>query len=116
MRIVTILKQDRVLGLIFGVGFFVLAVAAGLFYFRFFKISSPLVIHQDVYRGVDVLVPKSYFLKIIGVAFVVYLINIFLASHTFEKEKFLSYLLGIATVVVNMLVLIAAVVLINGNL
>lgn len=110
------LKNKIISVLILAAIFINIATWLGLFlFFRVFS-SSAIILHYNVYFGVDLMggVKRVYILPIIGL--IILIINFFLAIYFYKiKERIAAYLFLIGTLAVqlSLLVSIISVILIN---
>jgi len=111
----SIFKHHQLL-FVFVAGFILLVVAGLLVIINFSGIDSPLIIHFDIFSGLNLIGSKVQIFTIVGIALVVNVINFILAVAVLKRQVFLSYVLGASITLVNLFVLIAIVVLININL
>ncbi|OHB22602.1 MAG: hypothetical protein A2939_04290 [Parcubacteria group bacterium RIFCSPLOWO2_01_FULL_48_18] len=115
MNMPSIVKNRNLL-VIFSIAFVLWCIAAGLAFFNFSSIASPLIIHFDVYRGLDFLGSRGHIFNIIIIAFVLLVTDCLLASVLLETEKILSYYIGFFSMFINAVVLMVILVLMNFNL
>ncbi len=89
-----------------------------LLYFNFFPLrefGEVVPLHYNVYFGID-LIGKWYKIFTIPLAgFFIILINLILYSFIYLKEKIIKYFLGVATLISQILLLIAAFVMVLIN-
>jgi len=109
------LKKDRVLAYSFGASFLALLLSWILAYVNFFKTGNLLIMHFDSYKGTDFLGDKSYLYNVLGAAAVILFLNFWLAGRVYFKERFLSYMLSVFSLILSLLILIAVFVIISIN-
>jgi hypothetical protein len=92
-------------GLILNLGLF-------LFFYLFIKQSNiPIVLHYNVDRGVDYFgeVKSIFILPLVGI--IIFLLNGLLASELWTKNKALSYFLLVASLLVQIFLVISGIAL-----
>ncbi len=107
--------RDITLTVIFGLSLLVLVAAAALAVFGLTGGSGNLILHFTAGRGVDLLGNRAEVLVALGVIFTAGVVNIVLAREIYYRERFLSYLLAFATLVIAIFSLIATGVVISVN-
>lgn len=115
MKLYFSIFKDKYLRVIFSLNFLSLIFLTAVVFAKLRGASAPLVIHFDAYRGVDFFGGKIEILGIIITAAVIVAINFFLADFFYSREKFLSYVLGIGSLGIVILILIAAGVIVSVN-
>lgn len=100
---------------IFTISFLLMLTGFFLAYIHLIDSDRPLIIHFDVFQGIDFFGVRNDVFTIILIAFTVILINLFLAIAIFERERFLSYILIIAGLFFSLLVLIAVAIIVSIN-
>lgn len=93
--------------------FFLLALALGVANFQGFE--PPLILHFDQYRGADLLGGLAGFWLIFVGVLAIMSFNLFLAAILWEREKFLSYFLFLANLLLSIVLLMVIAVIINTN-
>lgn len=108
-------KQDKILFYPFlaSIGLILIALIRAVI--GLVKVNNLLILHFDSYKGIDFLGNKSDVFSIIGLAFVIIIINFILAKKIYYKERFLAYLLSIASPIFSLLILIGVFVIISVN-
>lgn len=110
-----LIAKDKYLRVVFGISFTILIF---IFLFTLLKLGNiafPLIIHFDAYKGIDFLGGKMEVFGILISTFSILLINAFLANFLYNRERFLSYILGFAGLGLMILILIAMSVIISIN-
>ncbi len=107
--------KDKYLRAVFGLGLLILVVAFCFVYLKIIDVQTPLIIHFDAYKGIDFIGGKMDVFGILILALVIILINLFLADFLYQRERFLSYILGFGSLGLSVLILIAVAVIINVN-
>ncbi|KKS25513.1 MAG: hypothetical protein UU85_C0002G0007 [Candidatus Wolfebacteria bacterium GW2011_GWA2_42_10] len=79
------------------------------------KISGPLIVHFDVFSGVDFLGRRAEIFGILTSAFAIVFLNAFLADFFYNRERFLSYVFSFGSAGLCLLILIAMGVIISVN-
>ncbi len=109
-----IINEKYLLALFIAAPVFLIAGFSAV-YVKYADRAAPLIIHWDAFRGVDALGTASDLYEILIIALVTLAINLFLASAVFDKERFLSYVLGATGVVFAVLVFAAVLAIIKIN-
>lgn len=107
--------RDKSLRLVFGLSFLILFFEFIFVYFKLIGVNTPLVIHFDVYKGIDFIGGK---IEVLGVLFsflAMFAVNLFLSEFLYYRERFLSYLFGFVGLGLSILILIAVSVIISVN-
>ena len=99
----------------FGLSFFFLAIGFSLYYVRLAEIHSLIIIHFLARHGADVIGAKEDALGILISGSVITILNGILASAFYNRERIVSYLVGIITALITLLILITIIVIINVN-
>jgi len=107
--------KNRNFIVIFGVSLGLLILTAGVAFIRFGEITTPLIIHFDVYQGIDFFGGKMEIFGILFSAFVMILINFFLADFLYHRQRFLSYIFSFGSLWITILILISMGVIISIN-
>ncbi len=92
-----------------------LLISAGWAYYHFRDFNSLLIIHYDGFRGPDFFGTKGNAFQIIGIGFVIMLINGFLADELYWRERLLGYAISFGTTLIALLIFIATAVIISVN-
>jgi len=111
---IAILRQKVLLSL-FILSFVLLFFSLILFSIKSGGLSSPLVLHFDDFRGIDLFGEKADVLWIWLIGFLALLINSALSRILFYRERFLSYLFMGSNVLISLLILIFIAVVIRIN-
>jgi hypothetical protein len=101
--------------IIFGLSFGFLILTALVAYLKLADTSAPLIVHFDVYKGIDFLGNRFDILNILVVALIILLINFFLAEFIFDRQRFLSFIFAYVSLAISALILIAISVIISIN-
>ena len=100
---------------IFGLSLGLLILMGSLAYLRLAETAAPLIVHFDVYKGIDFLGNRFDILNILVVALIILLINFFLAEFIFDRQRFLSFVFAYVSLAISTLILIAISVIISIN-
>lgn len=109
-----IIKDNYLMGT-FGVAAALLLFTLVLVLIFFGETNTPLIIHFDTFRGIDFLGSKLHVFGIVFVGIVMFLINVGLAHTLYYRNRFLSYIIACATLVITLLILIAISAIIAVN-
>lgn len=107
--------KDKYLRVVFVLSFLVLIFALAEIFLQLNKLSVPLIIHFDAYRGIDFLGGKMEIFGILISSFVTIFINFIIGNFFYNREKFISYGLGLASLGLSILILIAVSVIMSIN-
>ena len=107
--------KDKYTALFFVAGFLALLTGFSLAYVNILDNPNLLVIHFDSFKGADFFGDRRDIIDILVTAAIIWIINFMLASEFYFKERFLSYILAIATLLFSVLILVAVNVIININ-
>ncbi len=107
--------KDKNLRLVFSASAVILVITAIVGYFKFGSVVEKIIVHFDIFKGIDVLGNKADVLAIVIYGFIVSAINFFLADFIYERERFLSYIFLFATLFLSLLVLAVVSVMISKN-
>ncbi|MFA5386242.1 MAG: hypothetical protein WC297_00995 [Candidatus Paceibacterota bacterium] len=107
--------KDKYLRTIFAISALLLLIVFTLICFKFIGIRNPIIVHFDVYKGIDFLGSRIDVFGIFLAAVVIFLINLFLSNHLFYRERFLSYVFAATTLFLVVLALIAIAAIISVN-
>jgi magnesium-transporting ATPase (P-type) len=107
--------RDKMLIVFFGSSLFVLIAAALLVLFGLPSGNNNLILHFNAGEGVDMFGSRSQVLEILVVAFAIGVINALLAREIYYRERFLSYLIAFATLIISVFILVAAGVVVSVN-
>lgn len=92
-----------------------MVVAFSFFYVRLADIEHLIIVHFESLRGVDVLGSKKEMIGILISGLVLNLINFLLATFLYNRQRLLSYLIGLMNIFVSLLILLTIVVIISVN-
>ncbi len=109
-----IIKDNYLIGM-FGVAAVVLLLTLVLILIFFGATDTPLIIHFDTFKGIDFLGNKLYVFGIVLVGIAMFLINVGLAHSLYYRNRFLSYIIACATLVIALLILIAVSAIVAVN-
>jgi len=109
------LRSNIYLVLLFGSAFAVLTLSLGSVAVHFADIKSSVITHFDFYNGATVFGEVSVLYRVFWLAFALIAMNAFLAKTILPREPFFSYILGIGSVLVSVLIFIAMRVIISLN-
>lgn len=112
--IINIIK-DKYLPAIFALSFLIWVFSMAEIILKLKKISVPLVIHFDAYRGIDFLGGKFEIFGILITSFFIMSINFFFGNFFYNRERFISYGFGLASLGLSVLILIAVSVIMAVN-
>jgi len=107
--------KDKYLRVVFILSFLILFFLSLVSFVKLADISSTLIIHFDVYQGIDFLGGKMEIFGILFSAFVMILINFFLADFLYHRQRFLSYIFSFGSLWITILILISMGVIISIN-
>ena len=107
--------KDKYLRVVFVFSFLTLFFLSFVAFMKLQNVSSPLVIHFDAYKGIDFFGGKTEIFGILFSAFVMVLMNFFLADFLYNRQRFLSYLFSFGSLAISILILIAISVIISVN-
>lgn len=107
--------KDKTLLTVFGLSFVILIFTLILALIMFGDITGPLVIHFDVYKGIDFFGGRTEVFGILWSGFAMLVINALLANFLYDRERFLSFLFAFVSLAFSILILIAAGVIISVN-
>jgi len=108
--------KNNLLVTIFGLSFFVSLINFGLLFFFVRQLNNLVILHYNVYLGVDLMGDSKqiYLIPLVGFLFAV--INLLLAIYFFsKKERMLSHILSLITLILQLGIAVAsgALVLVN---
>ena len=107
--------KDKYLRVVFILSFLILFFLSLVSFVKLADISSPLIIHFDVYEGIDFFGGKMEIFGILFSAFIMILINFFLADFLYNRQRFLSYIFSFGSLWITILILISMGVIISIN-
>jgi len=86
-----------------------------ILYIKIKPTSNTILLHYNVVFGAD-LIGKSFYIYLIpAVALALLLINLYVASSFYKKEKLAGYFLNIGSIAVQLIFFVASIVLIFAN-
>ncbi|MBI2591488.1 MAG: hypothetical protein HYW34_02335 [Candidatus Brennerbacteria bacterium] len=100
---------------VFGASFLLILFGLALGFLGLSSGQQLLILHFTPEQGIDFFGTSLDVFKIIIISFTAVFINLFLAIFLFEKERILSYLLGIAGLIFSFLILAVLAVIISVN-
>jgi hypothetical protein len=107
--------KDKYLRIVFAVSFFVLLFTATFIFSRFINVGGPVIIHFDFFNGIDFVGGNGEVFGILAVDFVIVTINFLLAEFIYQRERFMSYLISFATLILSILFLVVIAVISSIN-
>ncbi len=107
--------KDKYLRVVFGLSFLILLFSFIFAYLQIWDITSPLIIHFDVYKGIDFLGDRFDVFGILLTALAMVAVNFVLANFLYYRERFLSFVFGFCSLGLTILILIAVSVIISVN-
>ncbi len=107
--------KDKYLRVIGGMSLFILLLALMIFYVTLGSTTTPLIIHFDAYKGIDLIGGRLEVFGILLLGLMITLINLFLAGFIYKRERFLSYIFAFASLGLSILILMAISVIIYVN-
>ncbi|MEK7634270.1 MAG: hypothetical protein AAB396_00070 [Patescibacteria group bacterium] len=107
--------KDKYLRVVFALSFLVLIFALAEIFLQFNKLSVPLIIHFDTYRGIDFLGGKMEIFGILISSFIAIFINFIFSNFFYYRERFISYGFGLTSLGLSVLILIAVSVIMTVN-
>ncbi len=86
-----------------------------LIYFRIPIRVEPIVLRYNIYVGISLIGPwyQAFYLPLAGLAIIIF--NFLLAKMMFLKEKTLAYVLAVATIICQLTLLTAVILLVIVN-
>lgn len=96
-------------------GVIILLAALALIALSWGELAEPLILHFEARGGVDAFGTRGHLLMIWGGGVVMVAVNALLAAVTFRREHGLSYLLGGASIIFALLILIAVATVVSIN-
>lgn len=110
-----IIFREKILLLFLILSLIFLLASAVFIFFNTDKMGSPLILHFDIYRGVDLMGEITDLWMILASGLLAILINSVLAEVFFYRKRILSYFLAGVNIFIGLLVLIAVAVIISVN-
>jgi len=108
-------RDTIILGVLFLVSFFFLALGVILFEIHSVNFSQNLIIHFDFFQGITFLSDTNWVYRTMFLSVLIGFLNLFLAWFFLRRQVFLSYLFGGATVLFSLLIFSALLVIIAVN-
>lgn len=108
--------KNNLLVTLFGISFLIGSLNAILSFYFVNKLNSLVILHYNVYLGVDLMGESSqiYWMPLIGILFL--FVNLVLAIYFFsKKERMLSHILSLSTLIIQLGVAVASGSLILVN-
>lgn len=110
-----IIYKNKILLSSFLLSLFLIMVGASVVFVKLSDVQHLLIIHFDSFNGIDFLGSKLDVYGILLSGVVLNLINGFLVTIFYYRERFLSYILAFSNIVVSLLILIAIFVIVSIN-
>ncbi len=107
--------KDKYLRVVVALSLLILFITALIFYLKIGSATTPLIIHFDIYKGIDFLGNKTKVFGILLLTLIILLINFFLADFLYNRERFLSYIFTFVSLGLAILILITINVIISVN-
>ncbi len=107
--------KEPALQIPFASGFAILVVAFFLIVFRVDHEDKFMILHFDAYRGIDLFGSVKVLYDLWGIALLMVCMNYFLASVMYVRDRFLAHVLGLGTLFLAALLLVAISVIILVN-
>ncbi len=101
--------------IIFGLSLGLLILTALAVYLKVAEIATPLIVHFDIYEGIDFLGNRIDIFNILIITLIILLINFILAVFFFDRQRFLSFVFAYVSLAISILILIAISVIISIN-
>lgn len=100
---------------LFGIALIIMIVAFSFFYVRLVDVEHLIIIHFESLRGVDFLGSKNEVIGILFSGLALNVINFLLASFLHNRQRLLSYLIGLMNIFISLLILLTIIVIISVN-
>ncbi len=110
-----IILKNKSTALFFIAGFLALVTGFSLAYVNILENTNLLVIHFDSFKGADFFGDRRDIVDILVTAAIIWIINFMLANEFYFRERILSYILAISTLLFSVLIFVAVNVIININ-
>ena len=107
--------KDKHLRLVFGASAAILLLTAIVGFVKFGLTSEKIIVHFDIFKGIDFIGEKSDVRAIIIYGILMSALNLFLADFLYERERFLSYIFSFVTLFLSALVLTVISIIISKN-
>lgn len=107
--------KEPALQIPFASGFAILLLALFLVVFRIDHGDKFMILHFDAYRGIDLFGSVKVLYNLWTIALLMVLVNYFLASVIYVRDRFLAHVLGLGTLFLSALLLVAISVIILVN-
>ncbi len=82
---------------------------------RFGYRSQSLIIHFDIYKGIDFVSSKEAVFAFLIMVLIMMLINLVLSEFVYNRERFLSYLFAYLTLIISIFSFIVIIVVNSVN-
>ncbi len=83
--------------------------------YRLWDIKTPIIVHFDAYKGIDILGSKAEVFAITLGAFAIILLNAFLADILYQRDRFLAYIVAFSNMAFTCLIFIGVSVILGSN-
>lgn len=103
----------KTLALLFSVSALILLIGLSLSFVWLADVSGLFVVHFDVFRGVNFLGSRYDVYGILGLGLVMSVGNFLLAGSLFSRDRFLSVILGISSILISVLLFIGVSVILS---
>ena len=107
--------KDKILFSTYLASAILLVIGFSLIYVGLFDVKSLLVIHLNPFSGIDFLGVRLDAYGILLVGIVLNLFNGFLSVALYDRDKFLSRLIGFSTTFLSLLILLVISVIVAAN-
>ena len=106
---------NRTVTLLTGFSLLFLLLSFAFLYINFYDVSHNIVLHFDIYRGIDSLGSVYGLYQNLGLAFFIVLLDILLAKALFEKNAYIAYLLLATSLYFSLLIFMGVLAIIGIN-
>lgn len=110
-----LMPRDKIIITFFSLSLAALVISAGIIILILPSGSSQMILHFTPEHGIGLLGGKFVALSAIFIVLVVGAINFVLSREIYYRERFLSYLIAFATLVISIFCLIAVGVIVTIN-
>jgi len=107
--------SDRLIFFSLGISLLINIIQWALIYFKIRPDESNILLHYNVIYGTDLVDKGLYAYLIPGIAFGFLLLNFALTYYIYHREKLASYFLSMASIPVQLVFFVGAIVLILAN-
>lgn len=114
MKLPTFFRR-RFLTIAFAISFALVIVGLAISYVNLGNGDRPLILHFDIFRGIDFFGSAKDVFNIGFIGFSILAINLLLAMVIFHKEPVLSYFIASISLAIALFTLIALVVIFSVN-